>query len=312
MKDERRKAEQPEVLVGIDVGSTTTKIVVMQTGNSDYKVVFSNYERHHADQLKSVLEILKKFDEKMPAQKVRVCLTGSGAKPIAESLGVPFAQEVAANAIALQKKYEKVGTAIELGGQDAKMIFFKESETDHMRSVSDMRMNGSCAGGTGAFIDEIASVLKVPVEEFNALAAKGEHVYDISGRCGVYAKTDIQPLLNQGAAKEDLALSAFHAIAKQTIGGLAQGLEIESPVAFEGGPLTFNPVLVRVFSERLQLEKEDILIPEHPELMIATGAALSLKEMFAGSKKVAVADILKKLEQIQQQKEEAKREDTRR
>ena len=310
MKDERRKAEQPEVLVGIDVGSTTTKIVVMQTGNSDYKVVFSNYERHHADQLKSVLEILKKFDEKMPAQKVRVCLTGSGAKPIAESLGVPFAQEVAANAIALQKKYEKVGTAIELGGQDAKMIFFKESETDHMRSVSDMRMNGSCAGGTGAFIDEIASVLKVPVEEFNALAAKGEHVYDISGRCGVYAKTDIQPLLNQGAAKEDLALSAFHAIAKQTIGGLAQGLEIESPVAFEGGPLTFNPVLVRVFSERLQLEKEDILIPEHPELMIATGAALSLKEMFAGSKKVAVADILKKLEQIQQQKEEAKKNGT--
>ena len=310
MKDERRKAEQPEVLVGIDVGSTTTKIVVMQTGNSDYKVVFSNYERHHADQLKSVLEILKKFDEKMPAQKVRVCLTGSGAKPIAESLGVPFAQEVAANAIALQKKYEKVGTAIELGGQDAKMIFFKESETDHMGSVSDMRMNGSCAGGTGAFIDEIASVLKVPVEEFNALAAKGEHVYDISGRCGVYAKTDIQPLLNQGAAKEDLALSAFHAIAKQTIGGLAQGLEIESPVAFEGGPLTFNPALVHVFSERLQLEKEDILIPEHPELMIATGAALSLKEMFAGSKKVAVADILKKLEQIQQQKEEAKKNGT--
>ena len=135
-------------------------------------------------------------------------------------------------------------------------------------------------------------------------------MYDISGRCGVYAKTDIQPLLNQGAAKEDLALSAFHAIAKQTIGGLAQGLEIESPVAFEGGPLTFNPVLVRVFSERLQLEKEDILIPEHPELMIATGAALSLKEMFAGSKKVAVADILKKLEQIQQQKEEAKKNGT--
>ncbi|MFR9000378.1 MAG: BadF/BadG/BcrA/BcrD ATPase family protein [Anaerobutyricum soehngenii] len=229
MKDERRKAEQPEVLVGIDVGSTTTKIVVMQTGNSDYKVVFSNYERHHADQLKSVLEILKKFDEKMPAQKVRVCLTGSGAKPIAESLGVPFAQEVAANAMTLQKKYEKVGTAIELGGQDAKMIFFKESETDHEEVFPNMQTERkTVAGGTGAFIDEIASVLKVPVEEFNALAAKGEHVYDISGRCGVYAKTDIQPLLNRGAAKEDAALSAFHAIAKQTIGGLAQGLEIES------------------------------------------------------------------------------------
>lgn len=306
MTDERRKTGQSEVLVGIDVGSTTTKIVVMQTDNGDFKVVFSNYERHHANQLKSVLEILKKFDETIPGQKVRVCLTGSGAKPIAESLGVPFAQEVAANAIALQKKYDKVGTAIELGGQDAKMIFFKESENDHTRSVSDMRMNGSCAGGTGAFIDEIASVLKVPVEEFNALAAKGEHVYDISGRCGVYAKTDIQPLLNQGAAKEDLALSAFHAIAKQTIGGLAQGLEIESPVAFEGGPLTFNPVLVRVFSERLQLSEDEILIPEHPELMIATGAALSLKEMFAGSKTIAVTDILKKLDQIQKQKEEEK------
>lgn len=306
MTDERRKTGQSEVLVGIDVGSTTTKIVVMQTDNGDYKVVFSNYERHHANQLKSVLEILKKFDKTIPGQKVRVCLTGSGAKPIAESLGVPFAQEVAANAIALQKKYDKVGTAIELGGQDAKMIFFKESENDHTRSVSDMRMNGSCAGGTGAFIDEIASVLKVPVEEFNALAAKGEHVYDISGRCGVYAKTDIQPLLNQGAAKEDLALSAFHAIAKQTIGGLAQGLEIESPVAFEGGPLTFNPVLVRVFSERLQLSEDEILIPEHPELMIATGAALSLKEMFAGSKTIAVTDILKKLDQIQKQKEEEK------
>ena len=306
MTDKRRKTGQSEVLVGIDVGSTTTKIVVMQTDNGDFKVVFSNYERHHANQLKSVLEILKKFDETIPGQKVRVCLTGSGAKPIAESLGVPFAQEVAANAIALQKKYDKVGTAIELGGQDAKMIFFKESENDHTRSVSDMRMNGSCAGGTGAFIDEIASVLKVPVEKFNALAAKGEHVYDISGRCGVYAKTDIQPLLNQGAAKEDLALSAFHAIAKQTIGGLAQGLEIESPVAFEGGPLTFNPVLVRVFSERLQLSEEEILIPEHPELMIATGAALSLKEMFAGSKTIAVTDILKKLDQIQKQKEEEK------
>ena len=143
-----------------------------------------------------------------------------------------------------QSRYARVGTAIELGGQDAKMIFFREADENGVQSVADMRMNGSCAGGTGAFIDEIAAVLKVPVEEFNALAERGGHVYDISGRCGVYAKTDIQPLLNQGAAKEDLALSAFHAIAKQTIGGLAQGLEILRPVAFEGGPLTFNPVPV--------------------------------------------------------------------
>ena len=138
-----------------------------------------------------------------------------------------------------------------------------------------MRMNGSCAGVTGAFIDEIASVLKVPVEEFNSLAAEGKCVYDISGRCGVYAKTDIQPLLNQGISKADLALSAFHAIAKQTIGGLAQGLEIKPPVAFEGGPLTFNPVLVKVFAGRLNLSEQDILVPPHSELMIAYGAAVS-------------------------------------
>lgn len=138
-----------------------------------------------------------------------------------------------------------------------------------------MRMNGSCAGVTGAFIDEIASVLKVPVEEFNSLAAEGKCVCDISGRCGVYAKTDIQPLLNQGISKADLALSAFHAIAKQTIGGLAQGLEIKPPVAFEGGPLTFNPVLVKVFAGRLNLSEQDILVPPHSELMIAYGAAVS-------------------------------------
>ena len=138
-----------------------------------------------------------------------------------------------------------------------------------------MRMNGSCAGVTGAFIDEMASVLKVPVEEFNSLAAEGKCVYDISGRCGVYAKTDIQPLLNQGISKADLALSAFHAIAKQTIGGLAQGLEIKPPVAFEGGPLTFNPVLVKVFAGRLNLSEQDILVPPHSELMIAYGAAVS-------------------------------------
>ena len=144
-----------------------------------------------------------------------------------------------------------------------------------------MRMNGSCAGGTGAFLDEMAAVLKVPVERFDALAAKGSTVYDISGRCGVYAKTDIQPLLNQGAAREDLALSALHAVAKQTIGGLAQGLSIEAPVVFEGGPLTFNPTLVRVFAERLGLADGEALLPDRPETIVARGAALALSGMFA-------------------------------
>ncbi len=265
-----------KLIAGIDVGSTTTKIVVLDADSKE--TLYSDYRRHHASQLKSVLNALKEFSQKFPGQEFSLAMTGSGSKPIAEKLGLPFVQEVVANSIALRFDYEDVGTAIELGGQDAKMIFF--GKEDGRLKVNDMRMNGSCAGGTGAFIDEVASILKVSVQEINSLAEKGSCVYDISGRCGVYAKTDIQPLLNQGISKADLALSSFHAIAKQTIGGLAQGLDIKSPVVFEGGPLTFDPVLVKVFAQRLKLEPKDILNPEHPEVMIAKGAALSLNELF--------------------------------
>ena len=219
--------------VGIDVGSTTTKVAVIDA--EDGREIYSSYQRHHAAQVQSVREILSYIKKRYPDNKVRLILTGSGAKPIADYLQVPFIQEVVANTVALQKN-SRVRTAIELGGQDAKIIFFGKEDSEEGIRVKDMRMNGSCAGGTGAFIDEIASVLSTPVEEFNALAAQGTCVYDISGRCGVYAKTDIQPLLNQGVSRADLALSSFHAIAKQTIGGLAQGLKIEKPVVFEGGP----------------------------------------------------------------------------
>lgn len=263
--------------VGIDVGSTTTKIAAMDSGTQ--KILYSEYRRHHADQIKSVSDALRKLGERFPDSRIYLALTGSGAKNLADELKVSYIQEVVANSIALQTRYENVGTAIELGGQDAKIIFFRENETTHQLEASDMRMNGSCAGGTGAFIDEIASILNVPIEQFNEMAGKGDTVYDVSGRCGVYAKTDIQPLLNQGVSKENLALSAFHAIAKQTIGGLAQGLDIKSPVVFEGGPLTFNSVLIQVFASRLGLTKKEILIPERPELMMAWGAALSLKKL---------------------------------
>ena len=144
-----------------------------------------------------------------------------------------------------------------------------------------MRMNGSCAGGTGAFIDQIAELLNVPIEDFNSLAAAGKHVFSISGRCGVFAKTDIQPLMNQGVPKEDIALSTFHAIARQTIGGLAQGLSFRPSVLFEGGPLTFNPVLIDVFREQLGLDESEIIVPEYPELIIAIGAALSINAAFS-------------------------------
>ena len=291
---------------GIDVGSTTTKVVVMDPEGGE--ILCSSYRRHHADQEKSVKAVLEELAERFPGRELRLCLTGSGAKPIAEGLGLPFVQEVAANAAALKGMYPNVGCAIELGGQDAKMIFFqKEGDTGALQ-VADMRMNGSCAGGTGAFIDEIASILKVPVQDFNALAEKGSCVYDISGRCGVYAKTDIQPLLNQGVAKSDLALSAFHAIAKQTIGGLAQGLEITRPVVFEGGPLTFNPVLIRVFAQRLGLEERDVLIPPHPELMVALGAAVSIQAVYGGKvTPVKADDLLQRLAQGLPQREESQR-----
>lgn len=282
--------ENAELLAGIDIGSTTTKLVVYD--NSRNKILYSEYKRHHAAQKKSVLNALKILKEKFSDQRIRIAMTGSGSKPLAELLSLPFVQEVVANSISLKKNYPQVRTAIELGGQDAKMIFF--SEENGALKVRDMRMNGSCAGGTGAFIDEVASILKTPIEEFESVAAQGKTVYDISGRCGVYAKTDIQPLLNSGIAKSDLALSAFHAIAKQTIGGLSQGLDIESPVAFEGGPLTFNKTLVRVFIERLGLDesKGEVVIPEHPETIIALGAALSLNELFVNFNQVNSLDEL--------------------
>ena len=267
-----------QLLIGIDVGSTTTKITVLD--KTTESLLYSDYRRHHADQLASVLFAIRQAAEKFPDTKARIILTGSGAKPVAEAADTPYIQEVVANSIALKKTYETVGTAIELGGQDAKIIFFKTDSKTGALNVADMRMNGSCAGGTGAFIDEVASILQTPPEKMNELACKGTCVYDISGRCGVYAKTDIQPLLNQGVAKADIALSSFHAIAKQTIGGLAQGLDIKPPVVFEGGPLTFNPKLIDVFSERLNLKENERLVPEHPEIMVAYGAALSLNGMF--------------------------------
>ena len=286
-----------ELLAGIDIGSTTTKVAVAVPGNGE--LVYSDYRRHNAKQAESVRAVFQELVRRFPEARFRVCLTGSGAKILAESIGLPFVQEVVANSVAICRLYQSAGTAIELGGQDAKIVFFRQDEKTGQLQAADMRMNGSCAGGTGAFIDEIASVLRTSVEEFDQLAAAGTCVYDISGRCGVYAKTDIQPLLNQGAAKEDIALSSFHAIAKQTIGGLAQGLEIKKPVIFEGGPLTFHKTLVRVFCERLGLTREDVILPEHPELMIAYGAALSLEGIYRDQRNAYPAEtLLKKTEEV--------------
>ena len=276
-------ANSGEALLGIDIGSTTTKAVVLDAATRE--TLYSTYRRHHAHQAESLRPILTEIAERFGDLRFSVAMSGSGGKAIAEYLGIPYAQEVVANAIAVQEDYPQARCAIELGGQDAKMIFFEADPETGQLNVADMRMNGSCAGGTGAFIDEIATLLKTPVEQLDSLAAQGTTVYSISGRCGVYAKTDIQPLLNQGARKEDIALSTFHAIAKQTLGGLAQGLDVNPPVIFEGGPLTFNPTLVRVFAERLGFSGDQVIVPENPEVIVARGAALALMGLLAGERR---------------------------
>ena len=185
---------------GIDIGSTTTKIVVMNPASGE--ILYSNYARHGARQVESVERCLKQLEEQFGEDELYLALTGSGSKTLADRLGIPYVQEVVANSIAIRKKFRNVSTAIELGGQDAKVLFFKRDKATGTLSVSDMRMNGSCAGGTGAFLDEVASILRVPSNELNALASQGETVYDISGRCGVYAKTDIQRSEERRVGKE--------------------------------------------------------------------------------------------------------------
>lgn len=279
--------------IGIDVGSTTTKLVL----TDHQKILYHKYIRHFAKQRESIITLLEEVKDTIQNEKFKICMTGSGSRTLAEMLNVPFTQEVVANSLALKSQYKHIGTAIELGGQDAKIIFFREDDKGEP-TVYDMRMNGSCAGGTGAFIDEVAAVLGVPDTQMNELASAGSSVYDISGRCGVFAKTDIQALLNQGVKKSDIALSSYHAIAKQTIGGLSQGLDIKPPVAFEGGPLTFHPRLGKVFAERLNLKEKDILIPEYPEIMVAYGAALSIDELHQNSDEYLTEDLLTKMKAI--------------
>ena len=266
-----------ELLIGVDVGSTTVKIAVLEPGVN--KLLRHQYIRHNAEQAPRVRELLLNAHREFPDKNFRVALCGSGGGEIARSIGAFYVQEVVAAGLLVKEVYPEVKTAIELGGQDAKLILFKK-EPGGNTVVNDMRMNGSCAGGTGAFIDQIAELLNISSEEFGAFAARGKELYDISGRCGVFAKTDIQPLLNQGIPHADIALSAFHAIAKQTIGGLAQGLNIHGPILFMGGPLTFNPTLVQVFKERLELSPGEVILPENSEISVACGAALCVQEMF--------------------------------
>ena len=249
--------------VGLDVGSTTVKIIVM---NSNKETIYSNYERHFSDTKNTICNTLEKLAEKYPNNKFTLALTGSGAMSAAKLLGVDFIQEVVSCKRAVEKYIPKTDVVIELGGEDAKIIYFDES--------IEQRMNGTCAGGTGAFLDQMASLLHTDTQGLNTLAKNYNTIYPIASRCGVFAKTDIQPLLNEGAAKEDIAASIFQAVVNQTISGLACGRPIKGNIAFLGGPLNYLSELRQRFIETLNLKPEEIIIPEEAHLIVAKGAAL--------------------------------------
>ena len=256
------------VHIGMDVGSTTVKIVVM---NEALEVIYTSYERHYSDTKNTVCKVLEELVKKYKDKQFTIALTGSGAMSTAKFLDVPFIQEVVACKRAVEKYIPQTDVVIELGGEDAKIIYFGKS--------IEQRMNGTCAGGTGAFLDQMASLLNVDTGGLNKLAEGYETIYPIASRCGVFAKTDVQPLLNEGAAKEDIAVSILQAVVNQTISGLACGRPIRGNVAFLGGPLTYLPELRKRFVETLHLTPEQTIVPEEAHLLVAKGACLDAKDV---------------------------------
>ena len=254
--------------LGIDIGSTTVKIAILDENND---VAFSDYERHFANIQETLSDLLARAIKKLGSISVSPVITGSGGLTLAKHLGVPFVQEVIAVSTALEDYAPQTDVAIELGGEDAKIIYFEGGNVEQ-------RMNGVCAGGTGSFIDQMASLLQTDASGLNEYAKNYKALYSIAARCGVFAKTDIQPLINDGASKEDLSASIFQAVVNQTISGLACGKPIRGHVAFLGGPLHFLSELKAAFIRTLKLDDEHIIAPEHSHLFAAIGSALNSKK----------------------------------
>jgi predicted CoA-substrate-specific enzyme activase len=247
--------------LGLDIGSTTIKCVVLDEEN---KIIYSTYERHYSQITEKIAEILATVRSKVKGvENAAVALSGSAGMGVAESSNIDFVQEVYATRVATNTFIPGTDVVIELGGEDAKILF--------LTNGLEVRMNGTCAGGTGAFIDQMATLLNVPLEELDSLAKQYEKTYTIASRCGVFAKTDIQPLLNQGARKSDIAESIFNAVVSQTVAGLAQGREIEGQVVYLGGPLTFMSELRNCFDKTLNTKG---ICPENSLYFVACGAAL--------------------------------------
>ncbi|MDO5326517.1 MAG: acyl-CoA dehydratase activase-related protein [Clostridia bacterium] len=253
--------------VGIDIGSTTVKAVLL---NDRQEIIFSQYRRHHAHTQETLREILTDARKELGSFRVQAAITGSGGMGLGKALEIPFVQEVVAVAQALRHQAPQTDAAIELGGEDAKIIYFTGGLEE--------RMNGVCAGGTGSFIDQMASLMQTDAAGLNAEAARYQEIYPIAARCGVFAKSDIQPLINDGATKADLAASVFQAVVNQTISGLACGKPIRGHVAFLGGPLHFLPELRAAFIRTLKLTDETAIVPPNSHLFAAMGAAMAAEK----------------------------------
>lgn len=267
--------------LGIDIGSTTVKIAVL---NEQNEMLFADYERHFANIRETLSDLLAKAKDALGNIALAPMITGSGGLTLAKHLGIPFVQEVISVSTALQDYAPQTDVAIELGGEDAKIIYFEGGNVEQ-------RMNGICAGGTGSFIDQMASLLQTDATGLNTYAKDYKALYPIAARCGVFAKSDIQPLINEGASKEDLSASIFQAVVNQTISGLACGKPIRGHVAFLGGPLHFLSELKEAFIRTLKLDEEHIIAPEHSHLFAAIGSALNYKPEVT----MELDDILEKL-----------------
>lgn len=250
--------------IGLDVGSTTVKIAVLDDENN---LVYKKYQRHYSDIKKTLAEVLLECIDTEKPERATIAVTGSGGISVSKWLDIPFVQEVTAGTVAIENIIPQTDVAIELGGEDAKITY--------LRGGIEQRMNGSCAGGTGAFIDQMAALLNTDITGLNELAKDYETIYPIASRCGVFAKSDIQPLLNDGAKKSDVAASIFQSVVNQTISGLACGKPIRGKVAFLGGPLHYLSELRQRFIETLNLQPGDIIFPDNANLFVAMGAALS-------------------------------------
>lgn len=256
--------------IGLDAGSTTVKVAAL---DSDGTLLFKDYRRHHANISSVLAEIFEYIQEKIGDAEVKLTLTGSAGMGIAERCKLPFIQEVVSSCGYIANEHPEIKTLVDIGGEDAKMIFFRENKTP------DIRMNGNCAGGTGSFIDQMATILGIEVSELGALAEKSTTIYPIASRCGVFSKTDVQNLLSRNVSKEDIAASVFHAVSMQVLTSLSRGYDILPKIFLCGGPFHFIPALRNAFKDELGIDENDVVVSDNSEIIPAWGAAISASKL---------------------------------